>query len=153
MSPQVLAKVRSEEKCFATVGAAVGLAVGVNLLVFAQPWLVVKGFSTAIAHMGARFGVLFLVLLQLGQLRELRLTGPTNVHAHFGDNRSGRVHCVKAPSSLYLAPCAKGGVTVGWGEVGEVCVGIKRWRGARVRLRLLLLLLCLLSQMRSLMFA
>lgn len=63
MSPQVLAKVGSKQKRFTTVGAAVGLAGGVDLLMFTQSRFIEEAFAAAVADVRPRFGMLLLVLL------------------------------------------------------------------------------------------
>ena len=79
MCTQVLAQIGSKQKGFATLRAAVGFVGGVDLLVFAQSGFVKKGFAAAVADVGPRLGVLFLMLLQICQLCKLSMAGLTDM--------------------------------------------------------------------------
>lgn len=75
----MLAKVGSKQKSFATVGAAVRFAAGVDLLVFTESRFIEEAFATAVTDVRPGLRMLLLMLLQFCQLCKLRLTSFTYV--------------------------------------------------------------------------
>ena len=122
----MLAKVSSEQKSFATVGAAVRFAGGVDLLVFTQSRFVEEAFAAAVADVRPRLGMLLLMLMQVCQLCKLCLAGFTNMRAqrhYFGDCRRSGVDGVKTFMCLNFIPASECSFTVCTGELRESRVG------------------------------